>query len=202
MRKALAAIVATVAGLAILIDFFVEHPIVDAVGGILIDGALIIAGCALLLGLLNLLAVHGRRVQEREGDPMPSLALLLSLLVTLLLGLASGPGSTSFRWMFQYVYYPIQATIGSLLAFFVVTAAYRAFRLHTLEAVVLTVVSGIVLLAQIPGSEKLWAYLPPLREWVFSVPVTAGMRGIIMGTALGTITTGLRLLFWVDQPYA
>ena len=133
---------------------------------------------------------------------MPSLALLLSLLITLLLGLASGPGSTSFRWMFQYVYYPIQATIGSLLAFFVVTAAYRAFRLHTLEAVVLTVVSVIVLLAQIPGSERLWAYLPPLREWIFSVPVTAGMRGIIMGTALGTITTGLRLLFWVDQPYA
>jgi len=202
MRKALAAVVATMAGLAILADFFVEHPIVDAIGGILIDGVLIIAGCALLLGLLNLLAVHGRRVQEREAGRLPSMALLVSLLVTLLLGLVGGPGSISFRWMFQYVYYPIQATIGSLLAFFVVTAAYRAFRLRTLEAVVLTVVSVVVLLAQIPGSEKLWAYLPPLREWIFSVPVTAGMRGIIMGTALGTITTGLRLLFWVDQPYA
>lgn len=202
MRRASAAVVATLTGLLMLVDFFIEHPVVDAIGGIFLDGTLIISGCALLLGLLNLLVVHGRRVQGHEDGRLSSFALLVSLVATVFLGLAGGPQGISFQWVFQYIYYPIHATIGSLLAFFIVTAAYRAFRLRTLDGVVLSIVAFIVLLAQVPGSERLWGYLPPLRDWIFSVPVTAGMRGIIMGTALGTITSGLRLLFWVDRPYA
>jgi hypothetical protein len=123
-------------------------------------------------------------------------------VVTVALAVVSGPSSPSFRWLFEHVYYPIQATIGSLLAFYIVTAAYRAFRLRSLDAIVITAVGLLLLIAQIPGSQQLWEYLPSLRDWVFSVPITAGMRGIIMGTALGTITTGLRLLFWVDRPYS
>jgi len=201
MKKVLAAALGTLAGLWVLADTFIDLPIVDRIGGILLDGALIVAGSALMLGLLNLLLVHGRRVQREDPRRGPSLVLLVSLGITLLLGLLGGPASPSFEWLFRYVYYPIQATIGSLLAFFIVTAAYRAFRLRTWETAVLTGVAIIVLLAQIPGSARLCRYLPPLRDWVFSVPVTAAMRGIIMGTALGTVTTGLRLLFWVDQPY-
>ena len=201
MKKVLSGAVATLAGLWVAVDLFIQVPVIDAIGGILLDGALIVAGCTLLLGLLNLLVVHGRRIQRREEGRGPSLALIVSLGITLVVGLLAGPASKQFQWLFQYVYSPIQATIGSLLAFFVVTAAYRAFRLRTLEAAVLTVIAVIVLLAQIPGSAKLCRYLPPLRDWVFSVPVTAAMRGVIMGTALGTITSGLRLLFWVDQPY-
>lgn len=202
MRKALAASVATVSGLWMIADFFLQEPTVHAVGVILVDGAIIMATCALLLGALNLIQVHGRTIRTGEKRRLPSIALFVALVVTLILGLVSGPGSASFRWLFEYVYYPAQATIGSLLAFFIVTAAYRAFRLRSLDAIIITAVGLFLLIAQIPGSQTVWEYAPSLRDWIFSVPVTAGMRGLVMGTALGTITTGLRVLFWVDRPYS
>ena len=48
----------------------------------------------------------------------------------------------------------------------------------------------------------LWDQLPAIKDWVFDVPMLAGMRGILLGVALGTLATGLRVLLGVDRPYA
>ena len=141
----------------------------------------------LLTGLLNLLSVHGGRVARREKNWPHSLVLLLSLFVVLGLGIV-GVNTPSSQWIFQYIYSPLQATIFSLLAFLIVTAAYRALRLNSLEATVLLICSVFILIAQVPGIARIWSYLPLIRDWIFAVPVTAGMRGLIFGVALGTVS--------------
>jgi len=181
-------------------DFFIRNDVLDRVGKILIEGAMVIGACALLTGLLNLLSVHGGRVARREKNWPHSLVLLLSLFVVLGLGIV-GVNTPSSQWIFQYIYSPLQATIFSLLAFLIVTAAYRALRLNSLEATVLLICSVFILIAQVPGIARIWSYLPLIRDWIFAVPVTAGMRGLIFGVALGTVATGLRVLFWTDKPY-
>jgi len=40
-----------------------------------------------------------------------------------------------------------------------------------------------------------------LRRWIAQVPAMAGARGILIGVALGTIATGLRVLIGADRPY-
>jgi hypothetical protein len=201
MRKILPIAAAIVCGLLTLIDFFIPHPLIDSIGAKLVEGVMILAAFGLLAGIFNLVGVHARRTSAGEKGRGYRLVLIAALWVTLIAGVAS-PGSGAISWIFGYMYYPLQSTMAALLAFFVVSAAYRAFRLRSGEALIMLVTSLVLLLAQLPFSKALSPFLPLVREWILTVPVTAGMRGIILGTALGTITTSLRILLAVDHPYA
>jgi len=200
MKKALPIAAAVLLGLLVLTDFFVAQPSIDALGAVLAEGATILAGFALLLGVINLLGVHGRRIADRAQGRGFSLVLMASLLATLAVG-AVLPGSTALTWIFDYLYHPLQTTMAALLAFFAVSAAYRAFRLRSVSAAIMLVTSLLMLLAQLPFSQAISPYLPVARDWVLAIPVTAGMRGILLGTALGTVATALRVLLTVDRPY-
>jgi hypothetical protein len=87
------------------------------------------------------------------------------------------------------------------LAFFVVTAAYRAFRVKSFETGLFVIFGILVLLGQVPVGAMLWDQLPVIRDWVLDVPALAGARGILLGVALGTVATGLRVLLGLDRPY-
>ncbi len=201
MKKVLPTAAAIICGLFALVDFFVPHPLIDSLGAKLVEGVMILAAFALLAGILNLLGVHARRSSAGEKGQGYSIVLIAALLGTLAVGVVA-PESGAISWIFGYMYYPLQSTMAALLAFFVVSAAYRVFRLRNGEALVMLVTSLLVLLAQLPFSRALAPFLPLAREWILTVPVTAGMRGIILGTALGTIATSLRILLAVDHPYA
>lgn len=201
MKKILPITAAILCGGLALLDFFFDSPQINAAGAILVEGVAILAAFALLLGLLNILLVHVRRVTVGEGNRGASFLLVLALVVTVALGI-SMPDSPSIDWLFDYIYSPLQSTMTALLAFFVVSAAYRAFKIRDTAAAILLISSLFILFAQLPFSASLSAYIPPLRDWVFKVPVTASMRGLLLGIALGTITTSLRVLLAVDKPYA
>ncbi len=201
MRKALPMIAAILCGLFALVDYFVPNPQLDAIGAKLVEGVAILAAFALLLGVLNLLNVHAHRIVAGEHNRGFSLLLIIALLVTLVVGIAF-PASAGISWIFGNILYPLEATMGALLAFFVVRALYRAFRLRSIHALILLVTSLTVFLIQLPFSAALSPSLPALRDWILAVPVTAGMRGIILGTALGTTATSLRIILAVDHPYA
>ncbi|OGO04396.1 MAG: hypothetical protein A2Y73_09080 [Chloroflexi bacterium RBG_13_56_8] len=200
MKRVLPILAALTCGLLVLMDFFVTNPTIDEIGGILVEGVTILAAFALLLGLLNLIGVHGKRLVAHESKGGLSLILILALLATLVVGVAL-PASQEIAWIFDYVSQPLQSTMAALLAFFVVSAAYRAFRLRNVEAAILLVTSLFMLLAQLPFIQAWSPYMPILREWIVTIPVTAGMRGILLGISLGTIATSLRILLAVDRPY-
>lgn len=200
MARILAIIAAIGCGLLMLVDFFLVDPVIDALGAILIEGVLILAAFALLLGVLNLLGVHAR-MNDTPRARRYSALLLVALVATLTIGILR-PASDELTWIFDYLFFPLQASMGALLAFFVVSAAYRAFKLRSVSALILLVTSLIVLITQLPFSAALSPLLPAAREWIFAIPVTAGVRGILLGVALGTIATALRVLLAVDHPYA
>jgi hypothetical protein len=45
------------------------------------------------------------------------------------------------------------------------------------------------------------APLTVLTDWLMRVPVNAGARGILLGIALATLVTGLRVLIGQDRTY-
>jgi len=201
MRKFLPITAAVLCGLVMLVDFFMHDPRIDAAGATLAEGAMILAAMALILGIINLLAVHARRVAVGEPGRFMSLVLILALVITIGLGVGLS-GSNALSWIFTYLYYPIQATLAALLAFFAISAAYRALKLGSIAALILLVVSLFLLFAQLPLSASVSPYLPTIRDWLLTIPTTAGVRGLILGVALGTIATSLRILLAVDHPYA
>ncbi len=180
-------------------------PGVSAIQEPLIDWAVIVGTVALIfLGGLNVLAVHWNKIRHLQPGWVYSLFLWLGFGVMLATGFAEGPDGELISLIFKHVQFPLQATIFSLLAFFVATAAYRAFRLRSLESLVFILVAVVVLLGQIPGwgLDALRKTLPWAREWILTVMSLGGARGILLGVALGTIVVGIRLLIGIDRPYA
>ncbi len=203
IRRIAPVVVATTAGLLVLADFFIDAAVVDALGLYLIRTASVVTAFALILGLTNVATVHFRKIVNRDKSWGYSVVLLGALAFTLTAGfLTGGPGSVLMRRVFDSVLFPLEATIFSLLAFFLVAAVYRAFRVKSFESGLFVVFGIIVLLGQMPIGAVLWDQLPIIKDWVLDVPALAGMRGILLGVGLGTAATGMRVLMGIDRPYA
>lgn len=126
------------------------------------------------------------------------------------------PGSP-FQWIYEFVFQPLTATMFSLLAFYVASAAFRAFRAKNVEATLLLATAFIVLIGRTPIAGWMFAWVPESQQawlnrldilrpdqltvYVMSVINTAGNRAIMIGIALGVAATSLKILLGVDRSY-
>jgi len=206
LRRTLPAALAIAIGVFVLAATFTTNPLLDAIGLYFINSAVIVAAFALFLGLFNVLRVHARKIRERQPKSLYSFVLIAAMLIVLAVGLPtlpdrpSGPTQPVIQWIFQNVQAPIQASLSALLVFFIVTAAYRLFRVRNLESLVMLFVALLVLVGQV--TVGLLPVLPDLRDWILNVPAMAGVRGIVLGVSLGALLTGVRLLLGVERPYS
>ena len=114
----------------------------------------------------------------------------------------AGNGQTSlYTWFYDAVYVPMQSTMFALLAFFISSAAFRAFRIRSTHAVLLGVTAIVVILGSVPVGEALWHQFPTLVAWVMNCLQTAGKRAILIGAALGAIATGLKMIVGAEKGY-
>ncbi len=197
--RILATIVAIVCGLIVLVDYFISWPPLDTLAASLVEGVAILSVFALLLGTGNLLRIHSQGLVQRDGQRGFRIILLVALLATLVIGL--WPNIDLLPWVFEYVYQPLESTMVALLSFFMVGALYKAFRLSRPSAILLLISCLFFLITQIPFSASLSSYLPAMGRWMLMVPVTATVRGMLIGVALGTIASCLRILAAIDRPY-
>ena len=193
--------IAIAVGLIVLVHQFISNIFLDELGSVLIAWSAIIAAFAVLLGLLNVLSVHLRRLIHHDGNVMSSVVILISAFVVFLVVLPSGGASPASAWVFRYLYQPLEASFLALLVFFIASAAYRALRARSWETSLLVIATLVVLIGSAPIANLISPLLPAAKDWVMNVPAVAGVRGILFGVALGIIATGLRLLSGIDRPY-
>lgn len=117
---------------------------------------------------------------------------------------------TPFWWLYEYVFKPLQATIFAMLAFYVASAAFRAFRAKNTEAILLLGTAFIILLGRTFAGVFLTSWMPDsiaglkienLTVYIMQVFNTAGNRAIMIGIALGIASTSLKVLLGVDRSY-
>jgi hypothetical protein len=104
-------------------------------------------------------------------------------------------------WIFDHVFAPCNATVFALLAFFVASAAFRAFRARSLEAGLLLGAAIVVLLARAPIGAQLHGSLPDLAQWILDVPSNGSRRAIMMGAAVAAIATSLRVILGLERSH-
>jgi hypothetical protein len=200
LKRTLPAAIAIAVGLFVLAAAFTSIPLLDMLGRYFVDLAVIIAAFALFLGLINVLRVHVVKLRERQSGWPYSLVLIAAMLLVLAVGLPAGPSQAVVQWVFTNIQTPLQASLSALLAFFVVTAAYRLLRIRSLESAVMLVIVLLVLAGQV--TVGLVPVLPAIRDWILDVPAMAGVRGILLGVGLGALLTAIRLLLGVEHPYS
>jgi hypothetical protein len=207
VRYVLPAAVAIGVGLVTLIGLLTPIPLLIGVRLVMVDWAAVLAGLALLLGVLNLLLVHMRKVQAGSKGWSYSLVVVATAVVVLFLGLLEGQAAifesgSLTHTLFSGVVMAGQATLASLVMFVLVYAAARTLRDRPSPWTVgFLVVVVIVLIGWLPLTVFQVSGLSNLRNWLIQVPGTAGARGILLGVALGSVLVGLRVLTGVERPY-
>jgi hypothetical protein len=110
-------------------------------------------------------------------------------------------GQQGFTWIFNAAFQPLQSTMFSLLAFYVASAAFRAFRVRNVEAGLLLASALIIMLGVNPITQGFLPFLADWTNWILTVPNTAAQRGIIIGAALGAASMTLRILLGIERSW-
>ncbi len=202
LKNQLPIVIAFITGMLMVVSLFVPHPLIAEPAKVTRSWAIIITAFAYVLGVANIARISIHTVHKRGKDWQYKLVLLAALFSMASLGIGGGIESgKAFDWAYLNLYVPMQATMFSLLAFFIASAAYRAFRARSTEATLLLVTAAIVMLGRVPVGEKIWAGFPRLTEWIMEVPNMAAKRGIMIGAALGAISTGLKMILGLERSY-
>jgi hypothetical protein len=194
-----------------ILSFFVPHQWVSVPADFLQQCAIIVVAFGIVLGAANLLRVHLGGVLRRQPGWPYKVVLVAGLVVTVALGLIEGRNfqaeGTRSTWIYDQVYSSMSSAMFALLAFFIASAAFRAFRIRTLEAALLAVAAFIVMMGRVPLGGVLTAGLPPalrveaFAQWIMDVPQNAANRAILIGAALGVMATGLRVILGIERSY-
>jgi hypothetical protein len=205
MRNVIPAAIALSVGLITLLGYFFGGVVPFRL--ILTDWAVMLGALAVILGLINLVIVHARRIEAQSQGWLYSVLTVGALLVTLAVGIFEFlSGSNMYasdslsNLLFNGVIAASQAALASLVMFFLVVAAVRMLRTKpNAWSILFLAVIVITLVAWLPFEQM--GLANAFRDWMISVPAAAGARGIVLGIALGTIAIGLRVLTGVERPY-
>lgn len=202
MKFRLAILVALVSGVLMILAFFGRGVLLDGIVDESFRWQSIVAGIALLLGVFSIVQVHWRRIASRHTDRYYSVVLLICLAMMAGFGVFAGIESGGvYDWLFQEIQAPLMATMFSMLAFFLASASYRAFRARTMPATILLVTALLVMLGRIPMGQYLYDGLPAWTNWIMTVPSIAVQRGILIGAGLGAASMALRVMLGIERSY-
>lgn len=189
-----------IAGVIMILQFFV--PTTQSIGATLQEWYMIVASFAIFIGAANLIQVHMHRIRFKERNWKYSPVTIVGFSVMILSGLFLGiePGSP-FDFLFLRMVAPMSATMFSLLAFFVASAAFRAFRASNWRATLLLISAFVVMLGRVPIGAMIWNKIPLISEWIMQIPNLAGQRAVMIGAAMGMVATSLRMIFGIERSY-
>ena len=202
MRVRVPLVICFIAGVFCFVQFFIPHEYGVKAYRITHQWVRIIGAFALVLGIGSLVKNHLGRISGRCRDWPYSIVTLVALVSMTFVGVWRGfEEGTPGYWAFTNVQVPLDATMFSMLAFFIASAAYRTFRARTPEAAVLLIAAMIVVIGRVPVGQVFGDWLGSTSEWIFDVPATAAKRGIVLGVALGAIATSLRIIVCLERSY-
>jgi hypothetical protein len=203
MRREVPVVICFLAGLSFILEYFIPHQSVRPLFENFRQWAIIVITFAYVLGISNIVRVNYHVIQKKGSDWIYKIVLVVGLFFMIIMGVFFGGigDGTVFFWMYNNAYSPLQSTMFALLAFFIASAAFRAFRVRTFQASLLAITAIIVMLGRVPVGENVWKGFPDLVEWIMNVPQLAGKRAIMIGAALGAISTALKVLVGLERTY-
>ena len=193
-------------GVIVLLGYF--FPQLGPLRLMLLDWAVIIAGMAVLVGVSNLAAFQMEKFRTGQKGGGYGLLLVISLLITFGIGVILGSANSYEQLYMQLaingIIVPVEASLMAILA---VTLIYASIRLLRRRADVMSIVFLVIavlfliLIMPTPFGPLLGDRLNQRAIDLLGMFSGGGARGLLIGIALGTLLTSLRVLFGIDRPY-
>jgi hypothetical protein len=195
-----------VLGIIFFVQFFIPSRLSTEIYQTTLQWEILISAFAIVLAIGSLVNHHLLKIKRRREHWPYSIVTLVGLVVMTLLGILGRFGPMQFlsEWFYKlyiHVQAPMDATMFAILAFYMASAAYRAFRARSKEALLLLVSGFIIMLGVIPLGALLWGSIPDIAEWILMVPNMAAKRGILFGVGLGMAATSLKIILGIERSW-
>ena len=223
MKRTLPLLIAAVTGFVLIGAHFI--PYTQSWGEEAMIWFDILAAIAFILGGANLVKLNLQKISDRRAGWGYAAVTVTAFFLTLVVGMAKmgvhpSPQFPQFAWsgdyvqegssfwfLYQYAFYPLGATMFALLACFIASAAFRAFRAKNTEAIILLSTAFIVLVGRTYAGTALTGWMPEALQFdnltgtIMNVFNLAGNRAITIGIGLGVVSLSLKILLGVDRSY-
>lgn len=195
-----------IATLIQVIPYYINIPVLDTVASRTSNAVLLIVAYATFIGVISILQVHGKRIQRQSEGWYYSILVIGLTVIMALTGIplpeaGLGVNNNIYNWLFTNVLTPLGGTMYSVLAFFITSAAFRAFRARNLESTIVLVAGTIMVMGNAPLITNLLPAIADISLWIREVPNMATMRGVMIGAALGSIALAVRTLMGIERGY-
>jgi hypothetical protein len=217
MKRQIPVFLVFIFGIFMVFQYFSPHEASEWIYKFLMDWIYIIGIFAMALGIWSLIHVSYDKIKHKRHDWGYSVVTLLALFAMMFFGITGfdengkwgfyfmtqeGLTNPMFRNFFNYILVPIETTMFSLLAFFIASAAYRAFRARNVLATMLLLSALIVMLRFNPYFGDAFAfYMNKTAAWLLNVPNMAAKRAILIGIGLGMVGTALKVVLGIERGY-
>ncbi len=212
MQRELPRIITFVTGMFLAIQFFIPHKASEQFYETALDWLIIVGIFAIIMGIMSLVQLHATKIRQAEKGKKYSVVLLAGLVYMIVTGIFFGTEQGGpFRHAYNGILMPITSTMFALLAFYIASAAYRAFRARTVIATILLLSAIIVMLGRVPMGEFILprihvggVTLPgvaDISDWLLNVPNMAAKRAIAIGLGLGGSATALKIVLGIEAPH-
>jgi hypothetical protein len=198
---AINAVIAISVGIVVLLGYFI--PLINPFRFIFLQWAVILAGIAVLIGVWNLFSVHMQKIRIRQSGSLNSLVLIFFMLLTMIFSLVPDMQPLQ-KVMLDGIMIPAEISLVAVLAVTLLYASVRLLRVRpNWTSILFLAITLIILLGlgPLPYLGQIPYLSNQIRPFVSDALAIGGARGILIGVALGTLTTGLRILLGADRPY-
>ena len=175
----------------------------------------ILGSFAVFLAMINLSIFHGKRVLRRQKEGGYSLIFFACLGATFVFTLFGKPDSATgtiwkggYDFLFKAIVQPMGTAVFSMITFYMISAAYRSFRVRNAEAAMLMVSACIVMIGQMPIGQWLGTALPDslymlrvtwMSQKLLTVINSCAYRGVLIGLSVGALSISLRIWLGLDN---
>ncbi|MDO9391751.1 MAG: hypothetical protein Q7U71_08260 [bacterium] len=206
MKRQIPLIIVLTLGIVFFIQFFIPSQVSTNIYQTTLQWEIVISAFAIVLAIGSLINHHLLKIRRRKEHWWNSIVTLVALVAMALLGIfgrAKGMESLGqlYRTLFLYVQAPMDSAMFSILAFYMASAAYRAFRARSQEAALLLISGFIIMLGVVPFGSLIWSKIPDIAEWIMMVPNMAAKRGILFGVGLGMTATSLKIVLGIERSW-
>lgn len=201
MKRSLPMYIAFIAGLLVIIARYFAFAGMVEIQKTLDNWSMYSGAATFLLGIINLTLIHVRNIQRRRDNWRASVLLLAAMFCYLVYGLFTGPTDEFFVSVYDATISPLGSAMYAMIAFYLLSACYRSFRVRSLEATILLAAGLIGILGNAPIGAAISGWIPQMRAWMTTVVNTSAMRAVTIGTSLGAYAAMVRILLGIERSY-
>src|SRR3990170_831319 len=185
-RREAPIIIVAVTALLQIMGYFITQPTLKRASDELLVWGTILSAFTLGVGVYGTVMVHVRRIRNRTaGFWYHSVWFTILFSSMVIIGLTLGVNYWAYQWLYNNILSNLWQTMLGTTGFFVIYAAYRAFRARSFEAAILLTSGILTAFKNMLVLRVFWGPFYAIGDWIFSVPQMAASRALTIGASIG-----------------